>query len=226
MNDSLYFLAILAEALGQPEAARSLEIALTQIKRKGRQQRYGEGFSNFRCFMTAICSHAEELDLDVVRELIAERATDALEDTEQERTLPRILRSHPQWKLEYEQLRAEQTDLSLARESPVVGVLGSAGKIGEMVVPHVPGRACLDGISPGVCVLKLLNTGRILWQGELTARDLVWTAAYGDRALELAAQTGAGERRPTRKWALPDKKMVLRTFAGPEQGMIEIELTR
>ena len=74
-------------------------------------------------------------------------------------------------------------------------------------------------------MLKLLNTGLILWEGELVAQDLIWTATHEGQALPLAAQTAGIRQRPTREWVLPDRQLVLRTFTGLERGTIELELT-
>jgi len=227
MDDALYFLTILAPALQQPDLQRSLEEAFAEIKRIGAQERYGEGFSNFRRFMDIACSYADMVDLDAARELIAEIATGALEGKEPEAELLEIIASHPAWQADYEQMRAEQAGPARAGESvPVIGVFGPAGKAGEMVFERIPGRASLAGILPGLCVLKLLNTGWVLWRAELTRQDLIWTAAYGARDLKLAAQTAGARRRPTRRWVLPERHLILRTFAGIEQGTIELELTR
>ena len=227
MNNPLYFLTILAQALRQPEPRRSLENAFAQIMRMGAQGPYAEGFSNFSHFMDVARSHADTVAMDAARELITELVTGALEAGEQEAALLGVIKSQPAWNAEYEQMRAEQAGQSASRESvPVIGVFGPEGKIGEMVFERRPGRASVGGISPGVCVLRLLNTGLVLWEGELAAQDLIWTAAYGDRALPLAAQTEGGHRRPTRRQVLPGGQMVLRTFAGLEKGTIELELTR
>jgi hypothetical protein len=227
MDDPLYFLTILEQALRQPEPRRSLEEAFAQIIRMGAQGPYAEGLSNFRDFMDVACSHADTVALDAARELIAELATGAFATQEQEAAGLKVIESHPAWNAEYEEMQAEQAGQSPSRESvPVIGVFGLEVKIGEMVFERGVRRASVGSISPGVCVLKLLNTGLVLWEGELAARDLIWTAAYGDRALPLAAQTEGGHRRPTREWVLPGRQMVLRTFAGIEKGTIELELTR
>ena len=227
MDDSLYFVTMLVEALRQPEPQRSLQEAFVQIERMGDQKRHSEGLLNFRRFMDIACSHADMVDLDAARELIAELATGALEGEEQEAGLVNMIESHPVWKAEYEEMCAELVGQAPLDESmPIIGVFGREGKVGEMVFERVPGRASLEGILPGLCVLKLLNTGWVLWEGELTARDLIWTAAYGARDLKLAAQTGGARRRPTHRSVLPERHLILRTFAGLEHGTIELELTR
>lgn len=227
MDNTLYFLTMLTEALRQPELRRSLEDAFAQIRLMGTQEPYAEGASNFMHFMGIVCSHTDTVDVDAARQLMAELATDTLGGEEQEAALRNIIESHPAWKAEYEEIRAELARQSPSRESvPVIGVFGPEGTVGEMVFEHVPGRASVDGILPGVYVLRLLNTGLVLWEGELMAQDLIWTVAYGDQDLELAAQTEGERGRPTHRWVLRGQEIVLRTFAGIEGGTIELELTK
>ncbi|MEN6428747.1 MAG: hypothetical protein ABFE13_25645 [Phycisphaerales bacterium] len=227
MDDSLYFLTILARALKQPEPQQSLEEAFAQIKRMGSQERYGEGFADFECFMDIACSHADAVDTDLARELIAELATDTSDGPEETRSLFSVVESNPVWKAEYQEMCAELAGQLGSHESvPVISVSGATGKIGETALEHIPGRASIDGVSPGVCVVRLLNTGRVLWEGQLSSEDLIWASAYGARDLDLAARTGDADRPPTRTWVLWGGDVILRTFAGVENGTIEIELVR
>jgi|GEM_PF-2940074 hypothetical protein len=226
-NPPLYFLTILAQALRQPEPRRSLADAFARIMRMGEQELHSEDLSNFRHFMDVACRHADTVVTEAARELIVEVATGALESRQQEAAARRIIESSPTWKAEYEQMRTEQVGQSpLPASVPVIGVLGPEGKAAEMVFKRGVRRASVGGIFPGTWVLRLFNTGLVLWEGELAAQDLIWTAAYGDRALPLAAQTEGSRPRSTRRWLLPDRQMVLRTFAGLEKGIIEVELTR
>jgi hypothetical protein len=227
MDNSLYFLPSLMETPQHPKPQQSLEDAFARIQELGTQDGYSEGFSNFRRFMGIACSHGDAADTDYARALIAELATGIFEGPEQENLLLAVIGSHPAWKAEYEEMCAEQAGQSPSRESmPAIGVFGPAGQVGEMVFEHVPGRISMDGILPGVYLLRLSNTGRVLWEGDLTAKDLIWTAAYGARNLDLAAQTEDAERPSTHKWVLWGGDVILRTFAGIENGTIEIELAR
>jgi len=177
--------------------------------------------------MDVACCHADTVATKAARELIVELATGALENRQQEAAALRVIESSPTWKAEYEQIRTEQAEQSpLLASVPVIGVFGPEGKAAEMVFERRVRRASVGGIFPGVWVLRLLDTGLVLWQEQLAAQDLIWTAAYGDRALPLAAQTKGSRRRPTRKWLLPERQIILQTFAGLEKGTLELELTR
>ena len=227
MTDSLYFLGMLVEALEQRGAKRSLQAAFAKIQEMGSQAPYHQGLRNFECFMDAAYTYAEERDLDAARQVLVQLVTDAFEQKEQQVAWLQAIESRPVWKQECEQLCAEHDGFLSSHEPPVIGVFGPKGTVGEMILAQVPGRACLKGVLPGLYTLKLLNTGLVLWQGQLRAQDLIWRVSSGTRVLEAAAQTGASRGRPTSRHILgQDEKMVLRTFAGLESGTIEIELKR
>ena len=76
-----------------------------------------------------------------------------------------------------------------------------------------------SGIKPGLYVLQLF-TGRIIWQAQLGAKDLIWTQAFPGRPLALAADTGAGEVPTTQTVDLLGGELVLQIHPGPECGQI------
>ena len=88
---------------------------------------------------------------------------------------------------------------------------------------RVRGRTSAAHLLPGYYRLRL-GTGRLLWEGELTDRDLLWNAAFPGKALDLAADTGGAAREPTRRIDLLDGDMVLRVYPGLESGFLDIEI--
>ena len=84
-------------------------------------------------------------------------------------------------------------------------------------------KTSFDDMIPGNYQL-LLNTGWVLWNGALSAADLVWHEAYPERPLEMAADTGEDHVTPTRVIELLDGELVIRVFPGIESGRLEIEL--
>ncbi len=69
----------------------------------------------------------------------------------------------------------------------------------------------------------MLDTGWVIWQGELTERDLIWMAAFPDVPLDLAADTDETSARTTREESLLDGELILRVIPGLESGNIELE---
>lgn len=154
-----------------------------------------------------------------VREQMVDLVSGTFTGTAQElNLLLRIIRSHPKWQAEYETMCRQETD-ALTQSFPVIHVLSERGLLGEKAFTKVPGRESCAGILPGSYRLKLANTGWNIWEGELTATELIWT-----KALPMAA--GEAEIPPSSEIVLLDGDLILRTYAGIESGSIEIELTR
>ena len=85
------------------------------------------------------------------------------------------------------------------------------------------GFARLDNINPGFHSLSL-DTGRVLWEGELTESHLLWAVAFPGEPLPMAADTGEAGNQPTLEEDLLDGEVVLRVFPGLEGGSMEIEM--
>jgi len=85
------------------------------------------------------------------------------------------------------------------------------------------GTETVTGIEPGRYRLTL-ETGRLLWEGELAEADLLWSKAHPGESLPMAADSGDSAREPTRKMDLLDGTVVLRVHAGVEAGSLEITL--
>ena len=97
--------------------------------------------------------------------------------------------------------------------------------VGSCLLEDSPGRQNVSGIKPGSYQLKL-DTGRIIWKGHLTEKDLLWTKAFPGQPLEVAADTGESGSRPTRTVDLAENGIVLRFYAGVESGSMEIEVAK
>ena len=223
MSENLYFIAILARALQEPDVEKALKKAFAEIKQMGTQNRYAKGFENFELFMAAAYSRHELTVTDHIQELIVRLATRTFEGPEQEITpLLEIIRSHPEWLAQYEEIyRLEATD-DLREVFPVIGLFNDKGLVAERTFEEVPGCESFDGILPGNYIIKLANTGWVIWKGELTIEELVYT-----KALPLAAETeGIQIEHTSEKDLLNNGQVLLRTYAGTESGSIKIELTK
>ncbi len=201
MSDNLlYFISIIARALQSPDVERALRDAFHEIKKKGKEERYTEGFRNFELFMDTVCSRHEAVTNDYIRELIAELATGTFEGTEQEK---KVL-----------------TNIICTQVFPEIAVLSEKGPARYVSFPKGPGCQHLDNILPGKYKLELTNSGWTIWKGKLTAEELILPEGEN---LSLAAGVGA----PTKKIDLLNNgEVILRTYAGIESGCVEIELTR
>lgn len=218
MSENLYFMPIIAQALQEPDIEEALKKAFRKIKRMGGEERHAEGFINFELFMQEVYNRHRITTTDHVRELMAQLGTGMFEGPIQEKqSLLEIINSLPEWKAEYEAFCRMEADANLMQESVVIEVSNDEGMVIRKTFEKVPGCESFDGILPGNYKIKLVNTGWVIWEGKLTAEELI------DENLGMAAAT---KGMFTYEEILPDGDMILRTYARPESGRIEIELTR
>lgn len=82
----------------------------------------------------------------------------------------------------------------------------------------------IAGIKPGFHHLRF-ETGLLLWQGAVADEDVLWSRAFSEKPLKMAADTEEVKRQPTRTIDLPESGLILRFYAGIETGFMEIEMT-
>ena len=108
---------------------------------------------------------------------------------------------------------------------PVIQLICNDRMVDEMTFSERRKTNSIGGIVPGIYQIKLI-TGRVIWEGELTSKELIWSAAFPEQRLELAAETVDAEKTPTREIMVWDGEIMVRIYAGIESGSIEVELTR
>ncbi len=87
------------------------------------------------------------------------------------------------------------------------------------------GRWTIDNLQPGFYALSF-DTGRVIWEGELTKNDLLWTLAFPGQDLPLAADTGEEAIQPSRQFHLLQGEIVLNVYPGLESGRIKLLMNR
>ena len=219
MSQELFFIPILAEALKGPDVLQALEKAFAIIERLGHEDQYQEGYCNFQAFMAEVDARRNILREQGLRMAILMSTGSASAETEEWKTiLESHLRRSPRLQAEYDALREA---MATRARAPVLQLLREGRQIGEVTFETVPGRHAIDGVRPGRYSLRT-DTGLVIWEGELTSKDLVGTDAFGGRDLALAAEAGDVPRRPSREVKVPGARLVLRIFPGIESGALEI----
>lgn len=229
MTDELYFIALIERALQATEPKAALLEAFQTIKAQNNAQSASQGFSQFEQFMDTVVRHAADKTailtaqvFNLVHELMTELATDSFVGAEQDRQAALdLIQSRPQWRQEYVQLltelreafdRTQEASLLLERDGQSIATWSKV-KVGE--------TRSVGDLGPGFYRLKL-DTGRVLWQGTLTEREVLWTVAYPGRPLRLAAAQGQYPDQPTLEAHLLANELLLRIFPGLESGRIEV----
>jgi hypothetical protein len=222
-NRNLYFIPIIARALESEDPKQAMEAAFDEIHEIGKQPEYKEGFRQFEEFVKiALLSSYEDPEeriqqmRETIHRLIHDLATGVFDDDEkQKKTLEAALRSHPEWHAEYMRIR-EESQPFLTPEAPInVEVLKGDEIIGSFPIPAAP--SSIVSISPGTYTVQLSN-GRVLWEGELTREDVIWTYAFPQKDLPMAAKTEAPEQESTKTIQLLNGELIMEVFAGLETG--------
>lgn len=224
MTEPLYFMPYLVEALQGLTNEISLKDSLGQIIRKGVEEHNTEGLRNFALFMAEVHSQHDILSTDYIRELIAGLATGTFEATERDaEKLIEAISSHPEWNAEYEAFCHQVCEDTGQALLPAIQLFCRGQLISEVLIDKAETSKRIDGIIPGQYMIKL-DIGQVIWEGQLSAKDLLWAEAFEARDLDLAAETAGLQQQPTRQIVLLDGALIMRVFAAIESGSIEIEL--
>ena len=177
MRDDLFFVDMLAQALAQPDAKKTLCEAFERIERMGREPRYFVGHIQFRRFI--------------------------------QETLKKFEKNLPEG-----MDRAPHVEIILEKDGQIVG---------RCVLGRKPSHTVsIREVTPGIFKLKL-DTGLILWEGEIGRADVLWAEAHKEHPLDMAADTAGETDRPTREIRLENFGLMLRLHAGIESGRLDIQ---
>lgn len=223
MNNSLYFIPILLDAANALSSRRPLLKALAQIEELGRLPGYETGYAQYKGFMTEVRRAVETNDFASLGNTLfgsawddsgAEQDRDYLSERELQLLAEALeglfsIGSEP----EGAQETPEYIELQLYRDGTLVGLVTLSG----------PGSsAFLQSVHAGRYRLAL-STGRVLWEGVLSAAELEWASAFPGQALPWAADS-SGEWGPASlNLHLAGGCLSLRVFPGLESGSIHIK---
>lgn len=84
--------------------------------------------------------------------------------------------------------------------------------------------ASVSGIVPGSYRFRL-DTGLLVWEGSLSAGDVLWGEAFPGKRVQMAAETEGRRMRPTRTIDLPEYGLVVEVYAELECGMMKVTWT-
>ena len=232
MPSDLYFIRILIEVLRAPDRRGALVEAFSRIRAMGEEPKFRTGYAQFEAFMRT----AAQGCIDIPRRLESDAADVAYalaidlvsgffdrNRAEREAALAFVF-SRTEWREVYTNL-FETFDGTTSEEAPDTLLrLERDGEAIEAVRSNLAGtRLSVPRVTPGHYTVRLV-TGRLLWEGDLTVEDLVWSAARPGQDLELAAATGEAQAAPIRHDLLLGDQLVLAVFAGPEYGSIQITI--
>lgn len=231
MTKDLFFLSIIADALRKPEPKAALKAAIEEIKILGSRPEYEQGFLQFQRFMAEVKrsweNHSQQLE-DIasgeIRCLSLQVAGDLLEgDPNEAQAVLDLIGSQPRWQEEFKKLCTETAKSKVARRIPEIIVERNGERLDSTPCERLPITKEIRNVKPGHFTIKL-DTGRAIWEEELTEQELIWAAAFPGQDLDLAADTGEAAAGTTREITLLNGELIIRVFPETESGRLEIRI--
>jgi hypothetical protein len=221
----LYFIPMIDRALNSDQPEEALKEAFEEIREMGKEPKYKEGFRQFQDFieMTVKLPGKEpEAKRQRIRnalyQLISDLVTDTFEGSpDQKESLIREFTKNPEWRVEYERIKEEMKPLLIPQSLLEIEVLKDDEMIASFPVSEVPLN--LLNINPGRYTVRLSN-GRVLWEGQLLKKNLLWLEARGDEDLQMAAKTEEDAPRPTLSELLLGGDLIMEVIPDLQSGEI------
>ena len=228
-NKDLYFIPILARAFDDKANPEAFKKAVAEIVRLGRKKEYKFGYQQFERLvgegieaLSADPARLAELREQVLEKVVIDLATDTFIGQEDVRAkLLEAIENQPELKAQYDKLRQE-LEPYIDEEIPLEFKIEKDGKlIGALRFAEGDEQKTQEYITPGFYKIWLAS-GMLLWEGEVTQDQLIWTAAFPGKELDLAADTGEGIKSITRTISLLGGELSLSIGAGLESGWMMI----
>jgi hypothetical protein len=144
-------------------------------------------------------------------------------DSNEGQRLLELIRSRPEWQKVFEELSAKTLE-SEGLSGQMKIIVTKNGDIIELIpAKPSPFAQTIRNVTPGYYEVRL-NTGRLIWQGELKEEDLIWSAAFPEQELDMAADTDGSQQQSTREYRLLDGELTIRVFPSIESGRIEFKI--
>jgi len=231
MDKPLFFISLITAALTSPSPRKALGETAQQIALYCEEAPFAPGCAQFRQFMEEVTSQWDlrrqmppEMVSSIAEDLALELSFGLFDGSEWEIKAARKLiesqeslhGTHLKLPIETHSSLKEQQQLKfiIKKEGIAIGSWQLGPSVQSIILPR---------IMPGTYTFGL-NTGWRLLSVEFTDKDLIWSRAYPDQDLQMAADTGETGLTPSRIMRLWDGKMVIRVFPGIESGRIEIKI--
>jgi len=224
MNDDLFFIPILAEAVESANPTTALKQAFETIRLMVRTPETSNGLKQWREFMKSATAKLDEHErmaiADAALWMAIARSCSEDDDSVGTHGGPR----------QVEPPARGGEDLSMMRTLRAVGRRpGSTFLVVQRESRPVASR-CLDpvdrtsfgGVRPGIYSFKL-DTGRVLWSGAITETELIWDSAFPNRPLPMAADSTLFSTTPTKTIPLTVAPIAIAVYPGMEAGTLQLE---
>jgi len=194
MQEHLYFITDICNALKDIHSEQKTEKVIMEIINKGKKPEYQQGFRQFVTFikkgkagwLKMLPQHKK-----LIMQIINDVAMSPVVDTETEPLKLRL-------QLEHDGDTLASFDISESQHSYTIADL-----------------------NPGNYTLKT-DSDWLIWQEHLSERELFWTHAYPDQEFPMTADTESYDSREFKAVVLLEGEVVIRIYPGLETGIIKI----
>jgi hypothetical protein len=229
-NRGLFFLPMIAEALQKPDPKKGLHEAFEEIENLGRQTEYKQGINQYQMFMFEINKNigvSSRLPEDILlNTMLLDLGLQVIagvfeQNRDDEQASLDLIKSRLDWENQFKRLCSE-TEKGKAPDRTTKIIINKDGEYLETIKFSRPTFIkTLRDIKPGLYEFKL-ETGRILGEETLTKKELLWTYAYPEQDLKLAADTGDTVEQPGKEIEFLNGELILQVFPGLESGRLRV----
>lgn len=222
MSDHLFFIPILAKALQAPDITAGLREAFARIRERQHDPGYREGYVQWLRFLEAATESAQRGEQQVVSEAAVRMI------------LRRVLRGDPArgpqssqaatQSLRWETCTRAISESAMRTATLTLQIYREDDLIASLPLPPAD-EAIVRGIRPGRYTLTL-DTGRLLWSGELSQADVLWHRAFPGRPLTLAAESAPASASFSRRIFLSVGMPEIVVLPGVETGTLRFGTDR
>jgi hypothetical protein len=232
-ENNLYFIQLLQKAFKSSDRKLAFKAAIEEIKSKGKLPEYREGYDNFLAFINAIEEYLlsqPELIEDLKAGIIETKMIDLLTDTfsgsdKEKREIITLIKADPEMRLAYNELKVEIAEL-LPTDMPLLIEIEKDGNPFASFAQVASSESILiKGVTPGNYVIKL-STGLLIWQGDLSDKQLIWKKAFPKEKLKAAAETKIIGQKSSFAEPLLERELLLEVFPGLESGAIQLTIRK
>lgn len=232
-NLNLYFIRLLQKAFRSPDKKRAMEEAIDEIESKSKLSEYREGYRNFQAFLKAIDKYASsepEITGSLGAEIIESKMIDILTNTfegdeENKRAIIEFIKADPGLLSDYEALKTEISEFLPTEASIMIEILKDGSLYASFVYEPLSKLISVKGLTAGSYAIRL-STGLLLWEGQLTEKELIWTKAFPKEKVKAAAETKAIGRKASLSKPLLNDELTLEVFPGLESGAIQLSIRK
>ena len=107
---------------------------------------------------------------------------------------------------------------------PEASLLKNKKVIGKVPLQPLPVVKDFPSMTPGYYELRL-TTGRIVWMADVSGEDLIFSEAFPEEYLDLAADTEDAIVRKSREYQALGNQVGIEVYPGFENGMIRITVS-